>query len=65
MMVHWQVVEVVCQFCRIVRLLADVVNCCSEISIAFVSSQDIPKYLVSMSYHANRFPFGMSTLKTW
>ena len=27
-----------------------VVNCCSKISMAFISSCDIHKYLVSMSY---------------
>ena len=42
-----------------------VVNSCSKTSMAFISSCDIPKYLVSMSYHANRLPLGMNRLKTW
>ena len=43
----------------------NVLNCCSEMSMASVSSCDIPKYLVFMSYHADRLPLGMNSLKTW
>ena len=42
-----------------------VVNCCSKMSMAFISSNEIPKCLVSMSYHADRLPLGMKRLKTW
>ena len=42
-----------------------VMDCCSKISMAFVSLCEIPKYLVSMSYHAGRLPLGMNRLKTW
>ena len=41
------------------------VHCCSEISMTFVSSCDIPKYLVSISYHADSLPVGMNRLRTW
>ena len=40
-----------------------VVNCCSEMSTAFISSWDIPKYLVSTLYCADKLPFDMSRLK--
>ena len=42
-----------------------VVNCWSEIFMAFVSSCDIPKYLVSMLHLADKLPLGMNRLKTW